>query len=166
MNIILCGMMGVGKTTVGVKIAERSRRRWCDTDDLIVEKHGKISDIFARYGEEYFRDLETETVRGLSQEDGLVISVGGGLVLKKENNELLKANGKIIFLRATVQTLLSRLQADTSRPLLQNFAETLEEKLTRLLKERTPVYESVADYIVDVDEKNPTEIAEEIAALF
>lgn len=159
-------MMGVGKTTVGVKIAERTGRRWCDTDDLIVEKHGKISDIFARYGEGYFRNLETETVRNLSQENGLVISVGGGLVLKKENNELLKANGKIIFLRATVQTLLNRLQADTSRPLLQNSAETLEEKLTRLLRERTPVYESVADYIVDVDEKSPVEIAEQIAAFF
>ena len=98
MNLILCGMMGAGKTTVGIKIAETVGLRWYDTDDVIVENHGKISDIFKRYGEEYFRKLETETVAKLSKKDGLVISVGGGLVLKEENVELLKRNGKIVYL--------------------------------------------------------------------
>ena len=100
MNIVLCGMMGAGKTTIGIKIAEITGKRWYDTDGVIVDKYGKISDIFEYYGEPHFRKLETEVVKELSQKDELVISTGGGLVLKKENNELLQQNGKIIFLRA------------------------------------------------------------------
>ena len=86
MNLILCGMMGAGKTTIGIKIAEITGRRWYDTDELIVDKYGKIADIFEYYGEPHFRKLETEIVKELAQKDGLVISTGGGLVLKKENN--------------------------------------------------------------------------------
>lgn len=165
MNLILCGMMGSGKTTVGIKIADRTSLRWYDTDELIVDKHGKISDIFEYYGEPHFRKLETEIVRELAQKDGLVISTGGGLVLKKENNELLQRNGKIVFLRATLETLAGRLRVDGTRPLLQTSAETIRGRLMRLLQERAPVYELVSDYIVDVDGKNPEEIAEEIIAL-
>ncbi len=165
MNLILCGMMGSGKTTIGIKIADRTSLRWYDTDELIVDKHGKISDIFEYYGEPHFRKLETEIVRELAQKDGLVISTGGGLVLKKENNELLQRNGKIVFLRATPETLAGRLKVDGTRPLLQTSAETLKGRLMRLLQERAPVYELVSDYIVDVDGKTPEEIAEEIIAL-
>lgn len=162
MNVILCGMMGVGKTTVGVKIAEKTGRRWYDTDGIIVDRHGKISDIFEYYGEEHFRLMETEIVQELSKMDGLVVSTGGGLVLKEENDALLKENGKIVFLRATEETLLSRLSGDTTRPLLSGTTETLRVRLRKLLVERTPVYESVADCIVDVDGKTPDEIAEEV----
>ena len=162
MNLILCGMMGSGKTTVGIRIAEILGRSWYDTDSIIVEKHGKISDIFERFGETHFRSLETETVRSLMEKDGLIISTGGGLVLKEENNVLLRKNGKIIFLRATLETLAKRLNADGERPLLHNTAESLYERLARLIKERTPIYEKVADYIVDVDGKAPETIAREI----
>ena len=165
MNLILCGMMGSGKTTIGIRIADRTSLRWYDTDELIVDKHGKISDIFEYYGEPHFRKLETEIVRELAQKDGLVISTGGGLVLKKENNELLQRNGKIVFLRATPETLAGRLKVDGTRPLLQTSAETFRGRLMRLLQERAPVYELVSDYIVDVDGKTPEEIAEEIIAL-
>ena len=133
MNLILCGMMGAGKTTVGMKIAELSDRRWYDTDEVIVEKYGKIPEIFARYGEAHFRMLETETVRSFSAMDGLVLSVGGGLVLKAENTEILRKNGKIVYLRASLQTLAARLKADGERPLLSG-AESLQDKLERLLK--------------------------------
>ena len=109
MNLILCGMMGSGKTTVGIKIAEITGRRWYDTDGCIVDKHGKISDIFEYYGEAHFRKLETEVVKELAKQDELIISSGGGLVLKEENNKLLQENGKIIFLRASLDTLLKRL---------------------------------------------------------
>lgn len=164
MNLILCGMMGCGKTTVGRKIAQRTGRRWYDTDDLIVEKYGKIADIFARFGEARFREIETEIVKELAQKDGLVISCGGGLVLKSENVELLKTNGKIVYLRARLETLLSRLQQDGERPLLQS-KESLSDRLTGLLKDRTPIYGRVADCAVDVDGKTPEEIAAEIAVL-
>ena len=162
MNVILCGMMGAGKTTVGVKIAENTCLRLCDTDGFIVEKHGKIADIFARYGEAHFRKIETETVRSLAKEDGLVISTGGGLVLKEENVALLKEKGKIVYLRASIDTLVRRLRADGTRPLLENATEGLQDRIARLVKERAPIYEQVADFVVDVDGKTPEEIAKEI----
>ena len=165
MNIILCGMMGAGKTTIGIKIAEVSGLRWYDTDGLIVDRHGKISDIFEYYGEAHFRKLETEIVKELAVKDGLVISTGGGLVLKKENNELLQANGKIVFLRASLETLAKRLRVDGERPLMQTSTENIRDRLARLLQERTPVYEQAADYIVDVDMKTPEQIAKEILTL-
>ena len=164
MNIVLCGMMGVGKSSVGVRVAERTGRMWYDTDVVISDRHGRISDIFEFYGEAHFRTLETEIVRELSARDGLVISTGGGLVLKPENNELLKKNGKIFFLRATFETLLKRVRADETRPLLKNTGKTAET-LGKLLKERTPVYEHVADYIIDTDGRTVQEIADEIVAL-
>ena len=165
MNLILCGMMGAGKTTIGIKIAELTGRRWYDTDGLIVDKYGKISDIFEYYGEAHFRKLETDLVKELSKQDNLVISTGGGLVLKNENNELLKQNGKIVFLRATLDTLSVRLQVDKDRPLLHTAAENIQDRLAKLMKERAPVYEHVADYIVEVDNKTPEEIAKEIISL-
>ena len=162
MNLVICGMMGAGKTTIGIKIAELTGRRWYDTDGVIVDRHGKISDIFEYYGEAHFRKLETEIVKELAQKDNLIISTGGGLVLKTENNTLLQENGKIVFLRATLETLAKRLKVDGNRPLLQTSTESIRYRLERLLKERTPVYEHVADYIVDVDGKTPEAIAKEI----
>ncbi len=165
MNLILCGMMGAGKTTIGIKIADLTGRRWYDTDGLIADKHGNIADIFEFYGEAHFRRLETEIIKELALKDGLVISTGGGLVLKKENNELLQKNGKIVFLRASLDTLFARLRVDGTRPLLQTSTESIRDRLSNLMKERTPVYEHVADYIVDVDGKTPEEIAKEIVGL-
>lgn len=166
MNVILCGMMGAGKTTIGIKIAERTGRRWYDTDGVIVDRYGNIADIFEYYGEAHFRKLETEIVRELAVMDNLVVSTGGGLVLKSENNELLQANGKIVFLRAAQETLAQRLHVDGTRPLLQTSTENIQDRLARLMKERTPVYEHVSDYIVDVDGKTPDQIAEEIVQIF
>ncbi len=164
MNIVLCGMMGVGKSSVGVRIAELTGRMWYDTDVVITDRHGRISDIFEYYGEPHFRALETEIVRELSGKDKLVISTGGGLVLKPENSELLKQNGRIFFMRATFETLLKRVRADETRPLLKNTGKTAEA-LGKLLAERTPIYEHVADYIVDTDGKSVDEVAREIVRL-
>lgn len=164
MNIILCGMMGVGKSSVGIRISELTGKRWYDTDIVISDRHGNISDIFEFYGEAHFRSLETEVVRELVKSDNLIISTGGGLVLKYENNEMLKRNGKIFFLRASFEALLSRVRADESRPLLKDTGK-MAEKLRELLNERTPVYEHVADYIVDTDGKTVDEVAKEVIAL-
>ena len=164
MNIVLCGMMGVGKSSVGVRIAERTGRMWYDTDVVITDRYGRISDIFEFYGEGHFRSLETEIVRELSERNDLVISTGGGLVLKPENNEMLKKNGRVFFMRAGFETLLKRVRADESRPLLKNTGKTAET-LGKLLEMRTPVYEHVADYIVDTDGKSVDEVADEIIAL-
>ena len=165
MNIVLCGMMGAGKTTIGIKIAELTGRRWYDTDGMIVDRYGKISDVFEFYGEAHFRKLETEIVKEIAKQDNLVISTGGGLVLKNENNAVLQENGKIVFLRAEFETLAQRLIVDGTRPLLQNSTENLRDRLKKLLAERTPVYEQVADFIVDIDGKTPQTIAEEIISI-
>ncbi len=164
MNIVLCGMMGVGKSSVGIRIAELTGRRWYDTDIVITDRYGRISDIFEYYGEAHFRSLETGIVRELADKDGLVISTGGGLVLKPENNELLKQNGKIVFLRATFETLLARVRADETRPLLKDTGKTAE-RLSELLSERLPIYEAVADLIVDTDDKTVDEVAREIVKI-
>jgi shikimate kinase len=165
MNIVLCGMMGAGKTTIGIKIAELTGRRWYDTDGMIVDRYGKISDVFEFYGEAHFRKLETEIVKEIAMQDNLVISTGGGLVLKEENNKLLQSNGKIVFLRAMLETLAARLNLDATRPLLKSETENIYDRLKKLLKERTPVYEHVADFIVDVDGKTPDQVADEIILL-
>lgn len=164
MNIVLCGMMGVGKSTVGIKIAELTARCWCDTDTVITDRFGRISDIFEYYGEAHFRSLETDVVRELSEKDGLVISTGGGLVLKAENTALLKKKGKIFFLRASLETLLERVQADESRPLLKGTGRTAET-LGALLTQRTPIYEHVADFTVVTDGLSPVEVARKVVEL-
>ena len=164
MNIVLCGMMGVGKSSVGIRIAEKTGRRWYDTDIVITDRFGRISDIFEYYGEAHFRALETDVVKELAGMDGLVISTGGGLVLKYENTDLLKKNGRIFFMRASFETLLGRVRADETRPLLKDNGK-IAEKLGELLAERTPVYEAVADFIVDTDNKSVDEVADEIIRL-
>lgn len=162
MNITLCGMMGCGKTTVGMELARVLKKDWCDTDAMIEEKHGKISEIFRCQGEAVFRDIETETAALLSMQSDKVISVGGGFVLRAVNVELLKKNGKIIYLRAKKETLETRLREDKNRPLLHTGGEDLSQRIDRLLQERGLAYEQAADLIVDVDEKTPQEIATEI----
>ncbi len=131
-----------------------------DTDEVIVARHGAITEIFAEYGEKYFRDLERSIVKELVQEDGLVIATGGGLVVCKRNVNRLKKNGRIVYLRASVQTLTQRLRTDTERPLLQN--TDVRKQLESTLKKRGPIYEGAADIAVDVDGKTPEEIAAEI----
>lgn len=163
MNVVLCGMMGVGKSTVGIKVAELTKRRWVDTDILISNRYGRILDIFEYYGEAHFRQLESEIVEELSQKDELVISTGGGLVLKWENAESLKKNGKIFFLNASLDTLLSRVQGDDNRPLLRHTGA--RERLETLLNERTPIYRHVADFALETDAKSADEVAAEIFAI-
>ncbi|MBR2442373.1 MAG: shikimate kinase [Clostridia bacterium] len=156
MNIVLCGMMGSGKSTVGQALSRLTGKPFVDTDTRIEEKYGLISDIFAKHGEEYFRGLETQTVKELCQCDGLIIATGGGLVLRQENTNLLKEKGCIVYLRAEFSTLEKRLAGDTKRPLLRS------GRLEELLKERAPVYERAADFTVCVDQKTPEEIAKGI----
>lgn len=168
MNIVLCGMMGVGKSSVGIEIARMSGRRWLDTDDVITEKHGKISDIFEFYGEEYFRNIETKTIKEISGEDNLVISTGGGAVLREENVNLLKSSTcVIVYLKAETNTLLKRISPeDESRPLLSKHSEgAMRERIEELMASRASVYEGVADFVVSTDGKSVKEVAAEVLAL-
>ena len=165
MNIVLCGMMGAGKTTVGILISDLTGMRWYDTDDLITDKYGRIADIFEYRGEERFRELETEIVHRVAKEDNCVISTGGGCVLRPENSAAFKdGGGKIVFLKVDIDVLFARTgHTGDDRPLLKN---TTFEKMKELLDFRTPIYESCADYTVDTNGKTAQEVAEEIVRVF
>lgn len=161
-NIILIGFMGSGKTTLGIRLSYRLRRPLLDTDRWIEKEQGmSVSDIFASYGEEGFRQLETQAVKSLLEADpGQVISTGGGLPMREENQALLKQLGFVVFLRIRPETVYERLKGDTTRPLLQK--PDPEGEIRRLLAVRNPIYEQAADRVVDVDGKDFEELLEEI----
>lgn len=163
MNLVLCGMMGCGKTTVGGILATLLNRRFVDTDEEIVKAHGAISELFERFGEPYFRALETETVRSLDC-DGLVIATGGGVVLKEENRRLLQEHGKIFYLHTSCENLIRRVEGDHSRPLLRG--GDVERKVRELTKQRDSVYRAAADYIIETDGKTAEEVAKAIVAVW
>lgn len=161
MNIVLCGMMGSGKTTVARALENIYGFSVVDTDEIIVRRHGEINAIFRDLGEHAFRDIESQTVKEVSALDGYVISLGGGVVLIRSNVEELKKNGKIFYLRTRAETVIARVKGDSSRPLLQG---NLEERVHAILKDRSKVYEEAADVVIDTDDKSPEEIADIIVA--
>lgn len=160
MNIVLAGMPASGKSSVAKALAKLTGAEVYDTDEKIVGKYGAISEIFDKYGEAAFRNLETEEVKKACAADNLIISTGGGCILREENIKLLKSSGKIVYLRTSINTLLSRANGDGTRPLLRGGAE---QKMKKLFEERSPVYERVADLITDTDGLSPEEIASKIA---
>lgn len=161
-NIILIGFMGSGKTSAGMVLAQGMSYRFYDTDRLIEQKAGDtINHIFSVYGEEYFRELETNLLAELNADlDQTVLSTGGGLVLREKNTRLLKEMGYVVFLKASKQTTVNRLKGDTTRPLLQG--DELEQRVEQLLALRTPVYEKAAHKIIATDDRTVDEIADMI----
>lgn len=161
-NVILIGFMGCGKTTVGLRLSYRLRRTVIDTDKEIErEEKRTISEIFAKDGEPYFRDRETQSLRKLiTAAANQIISVGGGLPMREENRRLLHELGQVFYLRAEAETIYERLKDDTTRPLLQG--EDPLTKIKTLLRERDPYYLEAADVVVTVDGKSFDEILREI----
>lgn len=168
MNLVLIGMPGAGKTSVGLKTAEELGRAFADTDRLIEARHGEIPEIFRRAGEEGFRAFERETVRTLSEQDGMVIATGGGTALDGENVSHLKAHGKIVYLRAGTETLLRRLLRGGGRPLLAgaDTEEKLRSKIEELRRVRERSYEDAADEILDTDGMTIEKAAKRVASLY
>ena len=161
-NIILIGFMGCGKSTIGIKLSYKIKRTMLDTDKQIEREQGKsITEIFAEFGETAFRAMETAYLKKLVQgTENQIISVGGGLPVQERNHVLLHELGKVIYLRATADTIYERLKDDTTRPLLQG--DNPKQKIAELMQERAAIYEKVADVIVDVDYKSFDEILNEI----
>lgn len=139
-NIILTGFMGTGKTTIGRLLAEKIGYQFIDTDTLIEEQIGQtISELFETQGEKVFRQLETDVVKKLAKETGLVVATGGGLVLNPENVALLEQTGTIFCLTASPEDILKRIsQQHHIRPLLRE--DNPLEKINVLLEQRDPIY--------------------------
>lgn len=161
-TIILIGFMGAGKTTVGARLAEKRGLPLADTDAMIEEAaQMTISDMFAAKGENYFRAVETRVLEELlNRKEGFVLSVGGGLPMREENRRLLKQLGTVVYLKVSAETVLNRLEGDTTRPLLAG--PDGRERVTALLKERGPVYEEAADMILKVDGKAVEDLVKEL----
>lgn len=143
-NIVLCGFMGSGKTSVGRRLSEVLKVDFVDTDKCIEEELGMpISEIFARYGEEHFRNLENRVIGNLSECRGVVISTGGGTVVNKTNAELLRKNGKIVFLDAPLGEIELRLKSDNTRPLFRH-----NDDVKSLFEERKNIYNNISDFSI------------------
>lgn len=145
--IVLVGMMGVGKTTIGKRLAPKLGLNFVDADEEIVAAAGmSISDLFQRHGEESFRRGEAQVIERLLQGPPLVLATGGGALVTKTTRVLVKEKAVSIWLRADIDTILARATRRPTRPLLQNGDP--RATLTRLLDERRPFYEQ-ADIHVD-----------------
>lgn len=152
-------MPGAGKTTVGFAVAQLLRWRFLDVDELVAATVGSVPEFIDANGIDAFRQYEAATIRSLRETDEAVISVGGGAVLNPVNRAVLDETGVVVWLRATLPTLLAHVGDGDGRPLLADGAEVA---LTRLLAERTPIYDDTADVIIDVDGLDPYEIAGEV----
>ena len=155
MSIVLIGYRGSGKSTIGYKLANRLWQEVVDTDALVVKKAGKtIAEIFEQDGEQRFRDLETEVVKEVAKLQDVVISLGGGAVVREENRRALKEGGhKIVYLKCDPEVLLQRIQSDAatsmSRPNLTNLFGGIEE-IEKVLAEREPIYRELMTAELDV----------------
>lgn len=164
MNIVLIGMRGSGKTTVGKLLAKRLGRRFIEMDRLIVQRAGlSIPEMVAEYGWQKFRDTEEAVTREAAKQDNIVLATGGGVVTREQNVRELKRKGKLVWLKADRDTLLRRIGDDQSRPSLTG--QPPEADLTAVLAERTPIYQEAADFTIDTEGRSPGEIAEAIARL-
>jgi len=145
-NIILCGFMGSGKSTLAKGLSETLGMPLIDTDEEIVRRQGRtIAEIFASDGEAFFRSLETELIKELSEKEGYIISLGGGLAVNEKNHPYLKAAGRLILLDCGIEETLRRISGDKTRPLTAGG----EEDIIARYNYRKPIYESVADIVID-----------------
>jgi shikimate kinase len=141
-NIIITGFMGTGKSVVAKELARKLKMEFIDMDQMIEEGLGiSISDIFDRYGENYFREQENKLVKKLSQKENMVIATGGGTLLSSDNARMLGQVGEIVCLYADSQTIYNRLKKKNDRPLLKG--ENILNKINLLLEERKKIYSNI-----------------------
>ncbi len=163
-QIFLTGFMATGKTAVGRILAARLERTFMDTDQLVEEKAGlSISVIFEKYGENHFRDLESEVLESLAgcTPGSLVVATGGGTVLRENNRDLLKQIGLVVLLHASAQEIYRRSSKTGDRPLLKG--PDPSGRIKNLLQEREACYRD-CDFAIDTTAKTPLQVAAEITA--
>lgn len=160
-NIFLIGFMGAGKSTIAKVLQKELNMTLVEMDERIVKEQGmSINDIFAQKGEQGFRDIESQLVLDIVTNENAIVSCGGGVVVRPENVENMKKNGKIIFLTATPETILERVKEGKDRPLLNGHMNV--EYISELMGKRKDLYESAADIKVATDGKTVGEICTEI----
>ena len=160
MNVVLFGLRCVGKTTVGIRLSDITDRVFFDTDSILEKRESKsIPDIILEKGWEYFRTKEKEVIKDVSKENNAIISLGGGAFIEKENVESLK-NSIFFLLKADIQTMRSRMERDAPRPSLTKDNPTSE--IDAIMAERMPVYEEIADIIIDTDGLSVYEVCDKI----
>lgn len=159
-NIVLTGFMGTGKSAVGREIARILGRKIIDIDEEIEKKEKmNISDIFRTRGEDYFRGVETDMIKIFAKSENLVISTGGGAVLREENLNALRENGIVFCLSASPHSIVRRTKGNKDRPLL-NVPDPVA-KIDELLASRRAFYEK-SGVVIDTDNKSPDLVASEI----
>jgi shikimate kinase len=159
-NIILTGFMGVGKTSVGTRLAKDLGYAFVDTDTLIeADQKMTITEIFAKFGEPSFRDVESRILGQVLENEGQVVSTGGGAVIRDENRALFKSAGIVICLTARPEVIFERIRQETHRPLLQCPDPTA--KIRELLDNREKFYRQ-ADLVIDTSEKSVDDAVREI----
>lgn len=165
MNIVLIGYRGTGKSAVGQILAERLGRSLVNMDAEIVRQAGmSIPRIVELHGWDHFRDLETAEARKLAGLDKLVVDCGGGVIEREENVSILQQNARVFWLKASVATIVSRIEGDTQRPAL-TAGKSFTEEVAEVLERRTPKYRNAAHFTIDTDLFPPKQIAEQIIAL-
>lgn len=164
-NIFLIGFMGVGKSTMARKLAQHLQMELVEMDETIEAEQGmKINEIFAKKGEERFRDMESALVERISEKQNVVVSCGGGAVLRADNVQNMKKSGKIVFLTATPQTIFERVRYSNNRPLLNGNMNV--EYIEKLMEKRRCVYEKAADIVVVTDGKSEQVLLKELLEVF
>lgn len=164
-NIIISGFMGTGKTTVSYAVARQLRREFIDMDNLIEARQGRpISQIFADEGEPYFRRLEADLCRELSERSGLVIATGGGALIPEANLRVLEGSGLVICLDCEPAVLWQRIGHSENRPMLAARDDGRFDRLAALLEQRTPAYERIP-YHIDVTRLTPAQVVDQICVL-
>ncbi len=160
-NIMLIGFMGAGKSTVSDYLGEMLAMEQVEMDALIAEQEGmSIPEIFDKYGETYFRDCESNTLIELQRKENAIISCGGGVVLRDENVDHMKKNGRVVLLTASPETILERVKDSDERPLLNNNKNV--DFISDMMEKRRVKYENAADITINTDNKTVQEICEEL----
>lgn len=161
-NIFLIGPMGAGKSSVGRRLAKRLKMQFLDSDQEIERRTGAtVNLIFEIEGEPGFRRREKDIIGELTKKSGIVLATGGGAVLDPDNRMVLANCGVVIYLRTGLKQLVQRTSRDSKRPLLNTIDPAA--KLQELLEIRGPLYENMADLIIDTDQRLPQSIVNEIA---
>lgn len=160
-NIFLVGPMGAGKSTIGRHLADELHLDFFDSDQEIERRTGAdIAWIFDLEGEDGFRVREENVINDLTDKQGIVLATGGGSIVSKGVRNRLSARGIVVYLQTTIDKQVARTQRDKRRPLLQN--DDPEQVLKDLASSRNPLYEEVADYVVDTDDQSARAVANQI----